>query len=80
MKPDKEYVVFCQFTAKAKKVVKASSLEEAKIIVESDRNIKIDQMLKIVEPCKVDEVVLLKYNDAEMDTKELVEYKSWGAE
>lgn len=80
MKPDKEFVVFCQFTAKAKKVVNASSLEQAKQIVESDRSVKIDQIIEIVEPCKVDEVLLLKYNDAEMDTKELVEYKSWGAE
>ena len=76
MKPNKEFLVFCQYTAKAKKVVNASSLEQAKQIVESDRSVKIYQIIEIVEPCKVDEVLLLKYNDAELDNKEIVEYKS----
>lgn len=80
MKTDKDYLVFCQFTAKAKKVVRASSLEQAKEIVESDKSLKIYELIEIVKPCNVDEVVLLKYNDAELDNKEIVEYKSWGAE
>jgi hypothetical protein len=80
MKSDKEFIVFCQFTAKAKKVVRASSLEQAKEIVESDRSLKIGELTEIVEPCKVNEVILLKYNDAELDNREIIEYKSWGAE
>ncbi|MBI5808941.1 MAG: hypothetical protein HZA74_11130 [Ignavibacteriales bacterium] len=80
MKSDKEFIVFCQFTAKAKKVVRTSSLEQAKEIVESDRSLKIGELTEIVEPCKVNEVILLKYNDAELDNREIIEYKSWGAE
>jgi hypothetical protein len=80
MKSDKEFIVFCQFTAKAKKVVRASSLEQAKEIVESDKSLKIDELIEVVKPCNVDEVVLLKYNDAELDNREIIEYKSWGAE
>ncbi|MEW6005241.1 MAG: hypothetical protein AB1695_08005 [Stygiobacter sp.] len=80
MEKSKEFIVFCRFSAVGKKIVRASSLEEAKEFVESDRSIKIDQIVKLIEPCKVDEVVLLKYNDTELDNKEIIEYKSWGAE
>lgn len=80
MKEGKEFIVFCQFSAVAKKIVSASSLEEAKQIVESDQTIRFDEIIKFSEPCKVDEVLLLKTNDKEFDNQEYIEYKSWGAE
>jgi hypothetical protein len=80
MKEEKEFIVFCTFSAVAKKIVNASSLEEAKQIVESDKSIKFDEIIKFSEPCKVDEVLLLKTNDKEFDNKEYVEYRSWGSE
>lgn len=80
MKTEKEFVVFCQFTAIAKKVVNAESLEQAKQIVEADKSVKFEEIVKLTEPCKVDEVLLLKSNDNELDYNEYVEYKSWGSE
>ena len=80
MKTKKEFVVFCQFSAIAKKVVNAESLEQAKQIVESDKSLRFEEIVKLTEPCKVDEVLLLKSNDSELDYNEYVEYKSWGSE
>lgn len=80
MKTEKEFIVFCQFSAIAKRVVNASNLEQAKQIVESDESLKFDEIVRLTEPCKVDEVLLLKSNDREMDYNEYVEYKSWGSE
>ena len=80
MKIEKEYIVFCRFSAIAKKVVHASNLEQAKQIAESDDYLKIDEIIKIIEPCKADEVLLLKSNDPEIDDHETVEFKSWGSE
>jgi hypothetical protein len=80
MKTEKEFVVFCQFSAIAKKVVNAESLEQAKQIVETDNSVRFEEIVKLTEPCKVDEVLLLKSNDSELDYNEHVEYKSWGSE
>jgi len=80
MKTEKEFIVFCRFRAIAKKVVHASNLEQAKQIAESDKSLKFDEIIRLIEPCKVDEVLLLKSNDPETDDKETVEFKSWGAE
>ena len=80
MEKSKEFIVFCQFCAVAKKIVTASSLEKAKKIAETDKPINIDEIIKLTKPCKVDEAILLKSNDQELDDHEFVEYKSWGAE
>lgn len=80
MKTEKEFIVFCRFSAIAKKIVNASGLEEAKQIVESDGSVKFEEIVRLTEPCKVDEALLLKSNDREMDYNEYVEYKSWGSE
>lgn len=80
MERSKEFIVFCQFSAVAKKIVRASSLEEAKKNAETDKSINIDEIIKLTAPCKVDEALLLKSTDQEANDREFVEYKSWGAE
>jgi len=80
MKSEKDFIVFCRFSAIAKKIVNASSLEQAKEIAESDESINFEEIVRLTDHCQVDEVLLLKSNDAEMDLHEHVEYKSWGSE
>jgi len=80
MKKDKEFIVFCHFSAIGKRIVRASSLEEAKKIVESDESVKFEEIFKLTEPCKVDEALLLKSNDKASDDREIVEFKNWGSE
>lgn len=76
----KEFIVFCHFSAIGKKIVEATSLEEAKQIVESDQSGKFDEIIRLTEPCKVDEALLLKSNDPKINEHEIVEFKSWGSE
>jgi hypothetical protein len=76
----KEYIVFCHFSAIGKKIVNASSLEEAKQIAESDESVKFEEIFRLTEPCRVDEALLLKSNDKAADDREIVEFKNWGSE
>ncbi len=80
MKKDKEFIVFCHFCAIGKRIVRASSLEEAKQIAESDESVKFEEIFRLTEPCTVDEVLLLKSNDKVADDREFVEFKNWGSE
>lgn len=80
MEKKREYIVFCHFSAIGKKIIKASSLEEAKQIAESDESVKFDEIFRLTEPCKVDEALLLKSNDRAADDLEIVEFKNWGSE
>lgn len=80
MEKKREYIVFCHFSAIGKKIIKASSLEEAKQIVELDESVKFDEILRLTLPCKVDEALLLKSNDQASNDHEKVEFKNWGSE
>ena len=80
MEKNKEFIVFCHFSAIGKKIVEASSLEEAKKIVESDTSGKFEEIIRLTGPCKVDEALLLKSNDPLIDDHEIVEFRSWGSE
>jgi hypothetical protein len=80
MEKKKEFIVFCHFSAIGKKIVKASSIEEAKQIAKSDDSVKFDEIIRLTRPCKVDEVLLFKSKDQVADDREIVEYKNWGSE
>ena len=80
MKKNKEYIVFCHFSAIGKKIVKASSLEEAKKIVESDESVQFNEIIRLTGQCKVDEALLLRSNDQVTDDLEIVEFKNWVSE
>jgi hypothetical protein len=75
----KEYLVYCRFSAIGTKKIKASSLKDAKQIAESDESVQFDEIIRLTEPCTVDEVLLRK-SDEPIIHHENVEYKSWGAE
>ena len=80
MEKNKEFIVFCHFSAIGKKIVEAASLEEAKQIVELDRSGKFEEIIRLTGPCKVDEALLLRSNDPSTDDQEFVEFRSWGSE
>jgi hypothetical protein len=79
MEKDYEYEVVCHFCAVGKKMIKASSLEGAKHIAESDYSTHFDEIIKLTEPCKVDEIMLHK-SEEKVEHHPNVDYKSWGAE
>ncbi len=76
MEKEQEFEVLCHFCAIGKKTIKASSLVEAKQIVESDYSTHFDEIIRLTEPCKFDEVMLTKSDEHQHN----LEYKSWGAE
>lgn len=80
MKKNKKFIVFCHFSAIGKKIVHASSLEDAKQIVESDETGKFGEIIRLTKACKVDEALLLNSNDTLLDAREYVEYRNWGSE
>ena len=75
-----EYQVYCHFSAIGKKTINASSLEEAKQIVESDKSVQFDEIVRLTELCKVDESLSHKVNKPTIEEHHDVEYKSWGSE
>jgi hypothetical protein len=79
VKEENEYIVLCHFTAVGKKTIKASNPREAKQIAESDESVQFDEIIRLTDPCYVDEILLRKYDEA-IEHHEHVEYKSWGAE
>ncbi len=75
----KKYEIYCRFSALAKKVVKASSLDEAKQVAESDVSVQFDEIIRLIEPCKVEKIFAQKMNET-IEHCEHFEYKNWGAE
>lgn len=79
MGKNREYLIYCRFSAIGTKKIKASSLKEAKQIAESDESVQFDEIISLTEPCKVDEIILRKAEDPILHDENF-EYKSWGAE
>jgi len=80
MERKNEFEIYCHFSAIGKKTISASSLEEAKQIVETDGSVQFDEIVKLTELCKVDESLSHKVNKPDMEEHHDVEYKSWGSE
>jgi len=79
MKKDMEYVIYCHFNAIGIRKIRALNLKEAKQIAESDESVHFDEIIRLTEPCIVDEILLRKIDET-IEHHENVEYKSWGAE
>jgi len=79
MTKDKEYVIYCHFSAIGIRKIVAPSLEEAKQIAESDESVIFDKIIRLTGPCIVDETRLRKIDET-IEHHENIEYKSWGAE
>jgi hypothetical protein len=79
MRKEKEYIIYCHFSAIGIRKIKAANLDEAKQIAESDESVYFDKIIRLTEPCIVDETELHKIDET-IEHHEYVEYKSWGAE
>lgn len=75
-----EFELYCHFSAIGKKTISASSLEEAKQIVELDKSVHFDEIIRLTDPCKVDDSLSHKVNEPTQEEHHDVEYKSWGSE
>jgi hypothetical protein len=80
MDKNREYEIFCRFSAIAIKRIKASNLEEAKQIVESEQMPVIDNIVRIIRSCKVDEKLSHEVYHNSHEVENEIEYKNWGAE
>jgi len=80
MNQNKEYQVFYHFSAIGKKTIRASNFEEARQMIESNAFAQPDEIIKMIEPCKVYEVHPSKIEELELDEQHNVDYKSWGSE
>ena len=80
MDKKKEYEIYCHFSAIGKKTISASNLEEAKQIIESDKSVHFDEIIKLTEQCKVDTSLSHEVSEPSQDEHHDLEYKSWGSE
>lgn len=80
MAKNKKFQIFCRFSAIGKKTISASSLEEARQIVEADDSVQFDEIVRLTESCKVDESLSHIISESEPEIHHDVDYKSWGSE
>jgi hypothetical protein len=76
----KEYQIFCHFCAIGEKRIRASNFEEAKQIAESEYSVQIDKILRLTEPCRVDDSLSHRVDESFNKDPNNVEYKNWGSE
>jgi len=76
----KKYEIYCRFSALGKKVVKASSIDEAIQIAESDDKFEFDDIVRVMEPCKVDQKLSHEITESESEEQQHIEFKNWGSE
>lgn len=80
MAKNKKFQIFCRFSAIGKKTISASNLEEARQIVEADDSVQFDEIVRLTEPCKVDESLSHQIEEHAPQDHHDVDYKSWGSE
>ncbi len=76
----KKYEIYCRFSALGKKVVTASSIDEAIQIAESDEKIKLEDIVRLTKSCKVDSKLSHELFEDNSEEPHNIEYKSWGSE
>jgi len=73
------YEIYCRFTALGKKVIKASSIEEAKKIAEREDHLEFSDIIRLIKPCKVDDKLSHQIDIAAEEEHE-IEFRNWGSE
>jgi hypothetical protein len=76
----KKYEIYCRFSALGKKVVKAYSIDEAIQIAESDEKFEFDDIVRVMEPCKVDQKLSHEITESKPEEQHDIEFKNWGSE
>ena len=80
MSKKNEYQIFYQFHAIGKITIQTSNVDEARHSIECDEIVQPDEIIKLVEPCKVLEIKTLKGDESKIEESSDVDYKSWGSE
>lgn len=80
MNKGEKYQVLYHLSAMAKKTVLASSFEEARHLVESNEFVKPDEIIELIEPCKVYELHSLESGESELRKAHNIEFENWGSE
>ena len=73
-----EYQIFYQFHAIGKITIQASNVDEARHSIECDEIVQPDEIIKLVEPCKVLEIK--SSEELKFEQSQSADYKSWGSE
>ncbi|HET55498.1 MAG TPA: hypothetical protein ENN33_09820 [Ignavibacteria bacterium] len=76
----KKYEIYCRFSALGKKVIQASSLDDAIQIAESDEKVEFDDIVRVMEPCKVDQKLSHEVIEDDSEEPHNIEFKNWGSE
>lgn len=76
----KKYEIYCQFSALGKKVIHASSIDEAIQIAESEDRIELNEIVRMTEPCKVDPKLSREVLESDSEEYHHIEFKNWGSE
>ena len=75
-----EYQIFYQFHAIGKITIQASNVDEARHSIECDEIVQPDEIIKLVEPCKILEIKEAGTEESYSEDNQNVDYKSWGSE
>lgn len=76
----KKHEIYCRFSALGKKVVNASSIDEAIQIAKSDEKFEFDDIVRVMDTCKVDQKLSHELFENDSEEAYRIEYKSWGSE
>ena len=75
-----EYRILYQFHAIGKITIQATNVDEARYSIECDEIVKPDEIIKLVEPCKILEIKEASIEESYTEGNHNVDYKSWGSE
>ena len=76
----KKFEIYCRFSALGKKVVEATSFDKAIHIAESYDTIEFDDIVRLTEPCKVDQKLSHEILESNSEAQQHIEFKNWGSE
>lgn len=76
----KKYEIYCRFSAIGKKVIKASSMDEAIQITEADEKIEFDEIVRLTKSCKVDFKLSHELAKSVPEDPHNIEFRNWGSE
>lgn len=76
----KAYELYCHFCGIGKKTVKASSFEAAKQMLEDNKHVQFDEIIRLTKPCWVDKAISKETTDHTNEEHQLTDYANWGSE
>lgn len=74
------YQIFYQLHAIGKITIQALNVDEARHSIECEEIVQPDEIIKLVEPCKILEIKETATEESYSEKNQYVDYKSWGSE